>query len=82
MCKAVVYVTLRQSVLDPQGHAVKGALHTLGFDEVKDVRIGKYMELVLDTADRAQAEERVRAMCEKLLANTVIEDYRFDIVEG
>ncbi|MDA5109936.1 MULTISPECIES: phosphoribosylformylglycinamidine synthase subunit PurS [Brevibacillus] len=82
MCKAVVYVTLRQSVLDPQGHAVKGALHTLGFDEVKDVRIGKYMELELDTADRAQAEERVRAMCEKLLANTVIEDYRFDIVEG
>ncbi|MBR8658915.1 phosphoribosylformylglycinamidine synthase subunit PurS [Brevibacillus sp. NL20B1] len=82
MCKAVVYVTLRQSVLDPQGHAVKGALHTLGFDEVKDVRIGKYMELVLDTADRAQAEERVRAMCEKLLANTVIEDYRFNIVEG
>jgi phosphoribosylformylglycinamidine synthase subunit PurS len=82
MCKAVVYVTLRQSVLDPQGHAVKGALHTLGFDEVTDVRIGKYMELELDTADRAQAEERVRAMCEKLLANTVIEDYRFDIVEG
>jgi phosphoribosylformylglycinamidine synthase subunit PurS len=82
MCKAVVYVTLRQSVLDPQGHAVKGALHTLGFDEVKDVRIGKYMELELDTADRAQAEERVRAMCEKLLANTVIEDYRFEIVEG
>jgi phosphoribosylformylglycinamidine synthase subunit PurS len=82
MCKAVVYVTLRQSVLDPQGHAVKGALHILGFDEVKDVRIGKYMELELDTADRAQAEERVRAMCEKLLANTVIEDYRFEIVEG
>ncbi|QQE74926.1 phosphoribosylformylglycinamidine synthase subunit PurS [Brevibacillus composti] len=82
MYKAVVYVTLRQSVLDPQGHAVKGALHSLGFDEVKDVRIGKYMEVELDTADRSQAEERISAMCEKLLANTVIEDYRFEIVEG
>lgn len=82
MCKAVVYVTLRESVLDPQGSAVKGALHTLGFDEVKEVRIGKYLEVALDTNDRAQAEERVREMCEKLLANTVIEDYRFEIVEG
>ncbi|CAM3293866.1 MULTISPECIES: phosphoribosylformylglycinamidine synthase subunit PurS [Brevibacillus] len=82
MFKAVVYVTLRESVLDPQGHAVKGALNTLGFDEVKNVRIGKYMELELGTNDRAQAEERVREMCEKLLANTVVEDYRFEIVEG
>lgn len=82
MLKAAVYVTLRESVLDPQGHAVKGALHTLGFDEVKEVRIGKYMEVTLDTTDRAQAEERVREMCEKLLANTVIEDYRFEILEG
>lgn len=82
MRKAIVYVTLRESVLDPQGQAVKGALQTLGFDEVNEVRIGKYMELMLDTADRAQAEERVKEMCEKLLANTVIEDYRFEIVEG
>lgn len=82
MFKAVVYVTLRESVLDPQGHAVKGALHSLGFDEVNNVRIGKYMELELGTNDRAQAEERVREMAEKLLANTVVEDYRFEIVEG
>lgn len=82
MYKAVVYVTLRESVLDPQGHAVKGALHTLGFDEVTNVRIGKYMELELGTNNRAQAEERVRDMCEKLLANTVVEDYRYEIVEG
>ncbi|MGE7271271.1 phosphoribosylformylglycinamidine synthase subunit PurS [Brevibacillus panacihumi] len=82
MFKAVVYVTLRESVLDPQGNAVKGALNTLGFDEVANVRIGKYMELELGTNDRAQAEERVREMCEKLLANTVVEDYRFEIVEG
>jgi phosphoribosylformylglycinamidine synthase PurS subunit len=82
MLKAIVYVTLRESVLDPQGSAVKGALHSLGFDEVQEARIGKYMELALNTNDRAQAEERVREMCEKLLANTVIEDYRFEIVEG
>ncbi|MGZ0051933.1 phosphoribosylformylglycinamidine synthase subunit PurS [Brevibacillus gelatini] len=82
MFKAVVYVTLRESVLDPQGQAVKGALNTLGFDEVNNARIGKYMELELNSADRAQAEERVREMCEKLLANTVVEDYRFEIVEG
>ncbi|MGE5702370.1 MAG: phosphoribosylformylglycinamidine synthase subunit PurS [Clostridia bacterium] len=82
MRKAIVFVTLRESVLDPQGHAVKGALHSLGFDEVNEVRIGKYLEVMLDTEDKAQAEERVKEMCEKLLANTVIEDYRFEIVEG
>ncbi|GAA4725519.1 phosphoribosylformylglycinamidine synthase subunit PurS [Brevibacillus fulvus] len=82
MLKAIVYVTLRESVLDPQGSAVKGALHTLGFAEVADVRIGKYMEVALETDDREQAVERVREMAEKLLANTVIEDYRFEIVEG
>ncbi|UFJ41005.1 phosphoribosylformylglycinamidine synthase subunit PurS [Brevibacillus humidisoli] len=82
MCKAIVYVTLRESVLDPQGQAVQGALHSLGFDEVKGVRIGKYLEVNLGTADKVQAEERVREMCEKLLANPVIEDYRYEIVEG
>ncbi len=82
MFKVLVYVTLRESVLDPQGHAVKGALHSLGFDEVNDVRIGKFMELKIEAKERAQAEERVREMCEKLLANTVIENYRFEIVEG
>ncbi|WP_134684978.1 phosphoribosylformylglycinamidine synthase subunit PurS [Brevibacillus migulae] len=81
MLKAIVYVTLRESVLDPQGSAVKGALHSLGFDEVQEARIGKYMELSLGTSDREQAKERVTEMCEKLLANTVIEDYRYEIVE-
>lgn len=82
MFKAVVYVTLRESVLDPQGQAVKGALHSMGFAGVQEVRIGKYMEVTLEAADRAQAEAQVTEMCEKLLANTVIEDYRFEIVEG
>lgn len=77
--KATVYVTVKENVLDPQGKAVQSSLHSLGFHEVKEVRIGKYMELTLDTNDRAAAEERVRTMCEKLLANTVIEDYRFEL---
>ncbi|OXS56897.1 phosphoribosylformylglycinamidine synthase [Cohnella sp. CIP 111063] len=77
--KAKVYVTIKQNVLDPQGNAVQGALHTLGFNEVGKVRIGKYLELDLDTNDRAQAEEKLKVMCEKLLANTVVEDYRFEL---
>jgi len=77
--KATVYVTIRQNVLDPQGKAVRDALASLGFGEVKDVRIGKYMELELATENRAEAEARVRDMCEKLLANPVIEEYRFEL---
>ncbi len=77
--KATVYVTIKENVLDPQGNAVQGSLQTLGFSEVSKVRIGKYLELQLDTTDRAEAEERVKAMCEKLLANTVVEDYRFEL---
>jgi phosphoribosylformylglycinamidine synthase PurS subunit len=77
--KATVYVTVKENVLDPQGKAVQGALHSMGFDEVGEVRIGKYMELNLDTNDKTAAEERVRTMCEKLLANTVIEDYRYEL---
>jgi len=77
--KATVYVTIKENVLDPQGNAVQGSLQTLGFGEVAKVRIGKYMELQLDTNDRAEAEKRVKEMCEKLLANTVVEDYRFEL---
>jgi phosphoribosylformylglycinamidine synthase len=79
MFKATVYVTVKQNVLDPQGVAVQGALHSMGFNEVDKVRIGKYMELEVDATNRAEAEERVRQMCEKLLANTVVEDYRFEL---
>ena len=79
MFKATVYVTLRESVLDPQGNAVRESLHTLGYDEVGDVRIGKYMEIEINSEDQKYAEERVKEMCERLLANTVIEDYRFDL---
>jgi phosphoribosylformylglycinamidine synthase subunit PurS len=75
---AKVYVTLKRGVLDPQGQAVARSLGRLGFEEVKDARIGKYIELQLD-GDRATAEARLKQMCEKLLANTVIEEYRFEI---
>lgn len=79
MLKATVYVTIKKSVLDPQGVAVQGALHSVGFQEVESLRIGKYMELTLDTDNRAEAEVRLKDMCEKLLANTVIEDYRYEL---
>ncbi|WP_461202334.1 phosphoribosylformylglycinamidine synthase subunit PurS [Anoxybacillus sp. TBDG-1] len=80
MYKVKVYVTLRENVLDPQGNAVKGALHTLNYREVQDVRIGKFMELIVEKSDR-DIDVLVKEMCEKLLANTVIEDYRYDIEE-
>ncbi|AIQ11181.1 phosphoribosylformylglycinamidine synthase subunit PurS [Paenibacillus durus] len=79
MLKAKVYVTIKKSVLDPQGVAVQGALHSVGFQEVESLRIGKYMELTLDTNDREEAGKRLKEMCEKLLANTVIEDYRYEL---
>ncbi|MCL6605251.1 MAG: phosphoribosylformylglycinamidine synthase subunit PurS [Paenibacillus sp.] len=79
MLKATVYVTIKKSVLDPQGVAVQGALQSVGFQEVESLRIGKYMEMTLDTDDRAVAEGRLKEMCEKLLANTVIEDYRYEL---
>jgi phosphoribosylformylglycinamidine synthase len=77
--KARVVVTLKKSVLDPQGQAVSRALGALGFSEVKEVRMGKIIELDIDAKDAAEAKKRVEQMCEKLLANTVIEEYR---VEG
>jgi phosphoribosylformylglycinamidine synthase PurS subunit len=76
---AKVYVTLKKGVLDPQGKAVQHSLVSLGYNGVEDVRLGKYVEVKLNETDRAKAEAAVKEMCEKLLANTVIEDYRFDI---
>ena len=77
--KAKVYVTLKKSVLDTQGKTVRHALSSLGFSEVKDVRMGKYIELELNGMEKSQAEAKVKNMCEKLLANTVIEEYRYEI---
>ena len=80
MIKARVTVTLKNGVLDPQGKAIEGALDSLGFDGVGQVRQGKVFDLELDTADRTGAEASLKAMCEKLLANTVIEKYSIEIV--
>jgi phosphoribosylformylglycinamidine synthase len=78
--KARVTITPRPAVLDPQGRAVLGSLHTLGFDEVRDVRIGRSIEVTLDAAGGPEAARaRLDAMCRELLANTLIEDYRFEI---
>ena len=79
--KAQVIVMLKDSVLDPQGEAVKNALGTLGYDSVKSVRQGKIIELDLSESDVTTAETNVREMCEKLLANSVIEKYSIEIKE-
>lgn len=77
--KARVHVTLKRGVLDPQGEAVRHALGSLGFDGVGEVRMGKVIELDLAETDPAAAEARVREMCERLLANTVIENYAVEL---
>lgn len=79
MLKAKVYVTLRPGILDPQGEAVCQALHAMAYQEVDQVRVGKYLELMLTPGPDAEA--RVKAMCESLLANTVIETYRIEFEE-
>ncbi len=79
MWLAKVHVTLKQVVLDPQGQAVQGGLHQLGFEGVKSVRAGKYLEIKLDAANRAEAERLVNEMCAKLLANPVIEEYKMEV---
>ena len=81
MYLARVYVTLKPTVNDPQGITILGALHSLGFSDVASVRAGKYLEVRLDAKDRKQAEKRLGEMCRKLLANPVIEDFRFELEE-
>ncbi|MCT8990983.1 phosphoribosylformylglycinamidine synthase subunit PurS [Chelativorans sp. SCAU2101] len=79
MIKARVTVTLKDGVLDPQGKAIEGALRALSFSGVGEVRQGKVFDIELDTADRARAQADLKDMCERLLANTVIEDYSIAI---
>jgi phosphoribosylformylglycinamidine synthase len=77
--KARVTVTLKNGVLDPQGKAIEGALGTLGFSGVAGIRQGKVFDLELDSTDPTQAEADIKAMCERLLANTVIENYSISL---
>ena len=77
--KAKIHVTLKQGILDPQGKAIEHALDSLGFKNAGNVRVGKYMELDLNESDKGKAEVEVQQMCEKLLANTIVEEYRYEL---
>jgi len=77
--KAKIHVTLKQGILDPQGKAIEHALDSLGFKNAENVRVGKYMEVDVKETDRTKADAQVKAMCEKLLANTIIEEYRYEL---
>ena len=74
--KVKVIVTLKKSVLDPQGKVIQQALNGMGFNNINDVRQGKFFEISIDEKDQKKAEEKVEDMCKKLLANLVIEDYK------
>jgi len=76
---ARVFVTLKPGVLDPAGKAVQEGLRSLGYRDVQEVRLGKYLELTLESSDRTAARARVEEMCRKLLANTVVENFRVEI---
>lgn len=77
--KVNVYVTLKEGILDPQGKAVKHSLHTLGYSSVEDVRIGKYIELSLNSEAGENLDSQIKEMCNNLLANTIVEDFRYEV---
>ena len=76
---AKIYITLKKEVLDPQGSVIANSLKSLGFDKIEDVRQGKYIEIKLNTKNKETANKQLNEMCEKLLANLVIEDYKVEI---
>lgn len=79
--QAQIYVTLRPSVLDPAGTAVQSGLKHMGYDQVEQVRIGKYIEVILMAEDKTTAREQLDRLCDQLLANPVIENYRIELAE-
>jgi phosphoribosylformylglycinamidine synthase len=79
--KVRVTVMVKKGVLDPQGKTILGSLHQLGYKEVTDVKAGKLLELSLPKMGKAQLEKKVKEMCDRLLANTIIEDYEFEVGE-
>jgi phosphoribosylformylglycinamidine synthase PurS subunit len=81
MFKANIYVTLKEGVLDPQGDAVRKSLHVLNYQGVNEVRIGKFVEVWLEAADKETAQTELQEMSDKLLANPVIENYRVELLE-
>ena len=76
---AKIYITLKKDVLDPQGSVIANSLKSLGFNNIEDVRQGKYIEIKLDCENKESANKQINEMCEKLLANLVIEDYKVEI---
>ncbi|MDD4570373.1 MAG: phosphoribosylformylglycinamidine synthase subunit PurS [Tepidanaerobacteraceae bacterium] len=82
MFLAKVFIYYKTGVLDPQGSAIKATISSSGFEHVKDVRTGKFFEVKIDTCDKAQAQEIANELCEKVLANPVIEDYKYEIMEA
>jgi len=78
--KAQVFVTLKKSVLDPQGSTIERSLKQMGYDDLASVRIGKFIELEMNTDDKEKAETQIDEMCKKLFVNPNIEEYRFDIL--
>ena len=79
MFNAKVYVNLKKSVFDPQGDTVLHALHSMDYKNAKSMRVGKYFEMEIDTDDHGKAEEEVRKICDTVLVNPVMEDYRMEI---
>jgi phosphoribosylformylglycinamidine synthase len=79
MYLAKVYVSLRSTVSDPQGLTIQGGLHQLGFEDIVSVRAGKYMEIKIDQDTESEAARQVESMCDKLLTNPIIEEYRFEL---
>lgn len=79
--KAKIHITLKNGVLDPQGRAIASALHNMGYNDVGDVRQGKYIEVDLKDSDAESAKKTVDKICSSLLANTVVENYRYELVE-
>ena len=77
-----IYVSPRKGILDPQGRAAEGALKSLGFANLASVRVGRYIEVEINATSRAAAEDEVRKMCDQLLVNPLIEDYRFEVEGG
>ncbi|MFH1245182.1 MAG: phosphoribosylformylglycinamidine synthase subunit PurS [Candidatus Omnitrophota bacterium] len=83
MLEAEVYITLKKTVADPQGLTIKHALESLGYaQDIKEVRMGKLVKIKLNLSDPQAAQEKLEQMCKKLLANPIIEEYRFSIKEG
>lgn len=79
LLKVKIYITLKNGVLDPQGKAIQNSLFALGHNNVQEVRVGKMIEIKINGLSKEKAEIKLKEMCEKLLANTIIEDYRFEI---